>query len=274
MAEGAQPDGTVGKALEVLDLVAGFARPVRFSEVLAISPYPKATLYRLLQTLVSQGMLTHDPGAQAYALGLRLVRLAHVAWQHSSLAPIARPHMDALSAQVGETVHLAQLDNAQVLYVDKRNARDPVAMYAQAGKVGPAYCTGVGKVMLAFAAPDRLPGLIARQSFHRFTDTTLTNPRALEAELRQIRAQGFAFDNEEHEAGIICVALPILGQAGGLLGAMSITSTTRRMSLGGLAALLPVLQPVAATIGQEAESWRFPQSAGRARRTAPAAKEG
>ena len=101
-------DGTVGKALDVLDQVASFGRPVRFGELLAASPYPKATLYRFVQTLTSQGMLSYDPDRQVYALGVRLVRLAHAAWQQASLAPIARPHLDALSAKVGETVHLAQ----------------------------------------------------------------------------------------------------------------------------------------------------------------------
>lgn len=259
MKEVAQSDGTVGKALKVLDLVAGFGRPVRFSDVLAISPYPKATLYRLLQTLVSQGMLSHDQNTQVYALGLRLVRLAHAAWQQSSLAPLARPHLDALSAQVGETVHLAQLDNAQVLYVDKRNARDPIAMYSQAGKIGPAYCTGVGKAMLAHVPDDRLPALIAQQSFHRFTDNTLTTPAELEAELRRVRARGYALDDEEHEPGVICVAVPILDHWGAVLGVMSVTSSTRRSTLMALEERVPLLQHAAATIAQAAESWRFPQ---------------
>ena len=181
-------DGTVGKALDVLDQVASFGRPVRFGELLAASPYPKATLYRFVQTLTSQGMLSYDPDRQVYALGVRLVRLAHAAWQQASLAPIARPHLDALSAKVGETVHLAQLDHAQVLYVDKRNAKDPVEMYSQAGKVGPAYCTGVGKAMLAFLDSSEQDRVIAQQSFHRFTKHTLTSADALRSELSDIRA--------------------------------------------------------------------------------------
>ncbi len=166
-------DGTVGKALDVLDQVASFGRPVRFSELLDHSPYPKATLYRFLQTLTSQGMLAFDPDRQLYALGIRLVRLAHAAWTHSSLAPVARPHLDALSREVGETVHLAQLDHAQVLYVDKRNAARPIAMFSEAGKVGPAYCTGVGKAMLAFLDEVELQRLLPQQSYHRFTPFTL-----------------------------------------------------------------------------------------------------
>lgn len=258
MAAGSS-DGTVAKALEALDLVAAFGRPVRFSDLLEHSPYPKATLYRLLQTLVSQGMLAYEADRGFYTMGIRLVRLAHVAWAQSSLAPIARPHLDRLSGEVGETVHLAQLDHAQVLYVDKRNAREPVHMYSQAGKVGPAYCTGVGKVMLAHLPDAQLPALLGQQSWHRFTDNTLTTPEALQAELATIRARGFAFDAEEHEPGIICVALPILSSRGGVLGALSVTSTTSRTSLDALEGLVPVIAGIARTIAQEAETWRFPE---------------
>ncbi len=253
-------DGTVAKALVVLDLVAAHARPVRFSDLLDQSPYPKATLYRLLQTLVAQGMLSFDAAAGSYTLGMRLVRLAHVAWQQSSLAPIARPHLDRLSAEVGETVHLAQLDNAQVLYVDKRNARNPVRMYSQAGKVGPAYCTGVGKAMLAFLPDAQLPGILAQQSWHPFTEQTVTSPQALRAELARIRTRGYAFDDEEHEPGIICIAAPILSSRGSVLGALSVTSTTARTDLTTLAGLAPMLADIATTIAAETENWRFPEA--------------
>ncbi len=252
-------DGTVGKALEVLDMVADFERPVRFSELLAAERFPKATLFRLLQTLTSQGMLSYDPDRQSYAPGMRLVRLAHSAWRQSSLAPIARPHVDRLAAQVGETVHLAQLDNGQVLYVDKRNARQPVEMFSQAGKIGPAHCTGVGKAMLAFLEPGPLEDALARQSFHRFTDHTLTSAKALKADLARIRARGYAFDDEEHEPGIICLAAPILTRAGRVLGALSVTSTTERMNIPALEALAPGILQTAAAIAADAESWRFPE---------------
>ncbi len=253
-------DGTVGKALGVLDEVARFGRPVRFGELLDQSPHPKATLYRFLQTLTNQGMLAYDAERQTYALGIRLVRLAHAAWQTSSLAPIARPHIDGLSAVLGETVHLAQLDNAQVLYVDKRNAREPLPMYSQAGKVGPAYCTGVGKAMIAFLPEEELGPILAQQSYHRFTDGTLTSEAALRTELARIRSRGYAFDREEHEPGIICVALPIRTRSGRVLGALSVTSSTERTSLDALEAHVGVMTETANAIAEEAQSWRFPDA--------------
>ena len=251
-------DGTVGKALEVLDQIASFGRPVRFSELLDASPFPKATLYRFVQTLTNQGMVSYDSDRNSYALGMRLVRLAHAAWETSSLAPIARSHIDALSADVGETVHLAQLDHAQVLYVDKRNAAKPVEMYSQAGKVGPAYCTGVGKAMLAYLDEDQLESILRQQSFHTFTATTLGSIDSLRAELIDIKEHGYGFDREEHEPGIICVALPILSARGRVLGGLSVTSTTSRTNLAALEKLVPRIRKATTQIAEAAQDWRFP----------------
>ena len=259
-AEG-HADGTVGKALDVLDMVARHSRPVRFSDLLAQADYPKATLYRLLQTLTNQGMLTLDPDLGTYALGVRLVRLAHAAWAQSSLAPIARPYLDDLAAKTGETIHLAQMDQGQVLYVDKRNAARPVEMFAQAGKVCPAYCTGVGKAMLAYLDDDALQAALSRQSFHRFTAHTLHTRDLLIDELQAIRLRGYGFDREEHEPGIICCAVPILSRAGRVMGAISVTSTTARTTLAALEGLAPQIKDIAARIAAEAESWRFPEQA-------------
>ncbi len=251
-------DGTVGKALDILDQVASFGRPVRFSDVLADSPFPKPTVYRLLQTLVSQNMLSFDPDRQTYAPGARLVRLAHAAWAQSSLVQVASPHLVRLSAATHETVHLAQLDHGQVLYLDKRNAAHPVEMFSQAGKVGPAYCTGVGKAMLAHLEHDAAEAVISQQSFHRFQPGTLTTAAALRRELAAIRTRGHAFDREEHEAGIICIAVPVLTPTGRVLGAVSVTSTTARTSLDGLDQLAPQLRDAANAIARDAARWSFP----------------
>lgn len=261
MRQDANSDGTVGKALDVLDMVAAAGRPVRFSDLLPQSAFPKATLYRFLQTLTNQGMLGHDEDSGTYSLGVRLVRLAHTAWAQSSLAPLARPYLDELATESGETIHLAQMDQGQVLYVDKRNAATPVEMFSSAGKVGPAYCTGVGKAMLAFMPDAAVETALTRQSFHRFTPQTLDNPAKLKAELSAIRIRGHAFDREEHEPGIICCAVPILSRSGKVLGALSMTSTTGRTTLSALETQAGRIKDTAARIAAAAESWRFPEQA-------------
>lgn len=250
--------GTVGKALAVLDQVASFSRPVRFSELLDQSDYPKATLYRFLQTLTNQNMLVFDEEAGTYSLGMRLMRLAHAAWENASLAPIARPYVETLADNVAETIHLAQLDNGQVLFVDKLQTVDQFETLARVGKVAPAYCTGVGKAMLAFLPPQRLDRVLQQQAFYKYTENTLLNAEDLIKELDDIRKNGFAYDKEEHEYGINSIAAPILTNNGRLIGALSIASSTTRQTTTDLATFQKDLVDTAAKIGEEASSWQFP----------------
>lgn len=251
-------DGTVGKALSVLEQVAGMGHPVRMRELLETSVFPKPTLYRFLQTLTNQGMLSYDPERRTYAPGIRLVRLAHSAWAQASLAPIARPHIDELAANLREAVHLAQIDNGQVVFVDKRQASTQFATLAQAGKVAPAYCTGVGKAILAYLPEDQLDHALRQQAFFQYTSATHATAETLLRELDDIRATGIAFDREEHETGIISIAAPILTPSKRVVGALSIATATNRRTLEELNAFRPILVECAAKIGAEAQSWQSP----------------
>lgn len=251
-------DGTVGKALEILESVADKGRPVRFGELLADSPHPKATLYRLLQTLTNQEMLQYDSEQQTYTLGLRLVRMAHSAWKQSSLAKVAAPVLQELAAYANETIHLAQMENGQVLFVDKRRASALFETLAQTGRIAPAHSTGVGKAILAFMTPERLERALRQQAFVKFTPNTHPDVDSLMAEFAQIRAEGVAYDREEHEQGIISIAAPILLDNGKVVGAVSIATSTSRHSPESLQAFRQALLDATARIGKEASPWQFP----------------
>ena len=250
--------GTVGKALDVLDCVAAFGRPVKFAEILAVSPHPKATLYRLIQTLTTQGMLAHDSQTGFYSLGLRLVKLAHSAWKQATLVGVARPFVDVLAARVGETIHLAQMESGQVLFVDKQKMSDRFETLAKTGLVAPGYCTGVGKAILAFMTPERQDRALQQQHFLDYTPATHTDPQSLKAELDRIRTEGIAFDREEHETGIISIAAPIITKGGRVIGAISIATSTTRHSIDSLRGFQPALLETARKIGDEATAWQFP----------------
>ncbi|MCP3972482.1 MAG: IclR family transcriptional regulator [Rhodobacteraceae bacterium] len=251
-------DGTVGKALEILDIAVGYGRAVRFSELLELSPYPKATLHRLLQTLTNQGMLNYDEDRHVYSPGLRLVRLTQLAWNQTSLAPLARPFLDALAADVKETIHLAQMEHSRVIFIDKRKSSGQFETLAQPGRLAPLHCTGVGKVMLAFMHPARRDQALSRLTFEKFTPATHTSPATLLPEIEEIRAEGIGFDRQEHEQGIMSMAAPILGAGGKVIGALSIVTSAYRMNMEDLEALRPALQRTATQIGTEAALWPFP----------------
>ncbi|NVK00221.1 MAG: IclR family transcriptional regulator [Oceanospirillaceae bacterium] len=248
-------DGTVGKAMLILELVADCETPPRFSDIQERSPFPKASTYRLVSTLVSQNLLALDERTATYSMGGKLMRLASRAWRSASLAPIAAPYIDLLSKKTGQTIHLAKLDNGQVLYLDKRNANKPVPMFSDAGKIAPAYCTGVGKAMLAFTNNESAQRTVEQQSFYRFTQHTITSAKELEAELMTIRQQGYAFDREEHEIGIICIAVPILSARNEALAGLSITLSTRQFELPDLKGFKPDLEETAKEISKVAGDW-------------------
>ncbi|MFW8596084.1 IclR family transcriptional regulator [Cribrihabitans neustonicus] len=258
MNKQAGADGTVGKAMDILDIVVAFGRAVRFSEVLEASPYPKATLHRILQTLTSQGMLAYDTDRQVYVPGMRLVRIARHAWDQSSLAPMARPFLRTLAEDVGETVHLAQMENSRVVFIEKVTPEQGFQTMARPGRRSPAHCTGVGKVMLAFMDEARQREALERQLYQSFTPATHAGPDTLRSELEQIRAAGVAFDREEHEQGIISIAAPIHGSADRVIGAISVVTSAFRMSLEDLEKFQPALLRTAAQIGSEAAVWPYP----------------
>ncbi|MGH1463971.1 MAG: IclR family transcriptional regulator [Cognatishimia sp.] len=258
MTKPEKKDGTVGKALEILDLVAEVGRPVRFSELLATSRHPKATLYRFLQTLTNQGMLSYDEEKQTYAMGLRLVRLAHAAWQNFSLAPVSASVLDHLEQEIGETIHLAQMENGQVLFVDKRRSSVLFETLAQTGRIAPAHCTGVGKVILAYMSPERLERALRQQAFVQYTAATHSDRESLIKEFDEIRATGFAFDREEHEQGIISIAAPILLNNGRVVGSVSVATSTTRFSLKDLEEFKPALLNATQKIGEAATTWQYP----------------
>lgn len=245
-------DGPVTKSLMLLDAFAEAEHPLRFTDLKDRLPFPKATLHRMLKSLVDERMLTHNEMSSSYQLGPRLIRLAHAAWAHGSLPDAARPVLDRLHAKLGKTIHLAELDNGQVLYLDKRIGNRGLAMFSRPGKVGPAYCTGVGKAMMAYLPQDALEDALHRQTFARFTATTLTSREALLRELEAIRARGHAFDREEHEPGIICVAVPILSAEGALYGGLSATNPGTIKDIDALEDLAPTLKEAARTIAADA----------------------
>jgi IclR family KDG regulon transcriptional repressor len=253
-------DGTVAKALTVLDAVAEYGRPVRFTELLEDSPYPKATLYRFVQTLTAQGMLSFDPERQTYAPGLRLVRLAHAAWQASSLAPIARPYLDDLSREHGGNgaPRAARWRPGALCRQAQRSRTGGDVFAGRQGRAGLLHRRRQGDARLPAGEPilplscSGRPGMLHAQDDHRRGHA--------HAELAAIRARGHAFDDEEHEPGIICVAVPIRTRAGRVLGAVSVTSTTAHRSCGLDGHLSAIGRAVSAIAG-EAQDWRFPDQA-------------
>jgi IclR family KDG regulon transcriptional repressor len=182
----------------------------------------KATVYRFLLTLRELGYVRRD-GEDRWFLTLRLFSVGSRALDHIELPVVARPIAEALSAGLGETVHIGVLDGDEVLYVLKVESRYTIRMYSRVGKRIPLYCSAMGKVLLANLAEAERKALVGSIRLVKYTANTLKSRKALEAELTQVRTAGHAVDAQEHEQGITCIAAPIRDNGGSVIAALSVS---------------------------------------------------
>jgi len=244
--------GTLGKAIAVLDLVATADAPLRFTEILALSGQPRGTLHRQLSHLVEEGLLSLGRDLR-YEPGMRLLKLASNAWAKNQFRTVAEPHLKRLHDRTGETVHLGILHGREIIYLDKVESRQAVRMNSQIGNASPVYCTGVGKAALSVLPNDRLSDLVSQLSFHAYTPTTHRSADALMDELGAVRRLGYAFDREEHESGIRCVAAAIDANRHGIIAGISVTGPAYRVTMEQLEIWAVAVKEAARGIEQDVD---------------------
>ncbi len=221
--------GTLGKALEVLDIIALSDVPLRFTDILKTVDQPRGTLHRQLSNLIEEGLVLANPDG-TYDPGLRLLKLAARAWSKNSFRSIAEPHVRKLHEATGETVHLGVLNGLEVIYVDKIESNQTVRMHSQLGNASPLYCTGIGKAMLALLPEEDVVQRAQQFAYMKYTETTLHTPELLLADIQKVRNAGVAHDREEHEVGIRCVSAGIDGGENSTVAGVSVTAPAYRIS--------------------------------------------
>jgi DNA-binding IclR family transcriptional regulator len=184
---------------------------------------PKSTVHRLAEQLCGVGWVERDTGG--YRIGMRLLELGGLALETNRLRDAAFPHLYALAAKTGLAVQLGILDRGEVVYLE-RILLGQFRLPTRLGGRKPAYCTALGKAMLAFD-PAATRAAMSSEMPKR-TENTITDPAALLSELEQVREHGIAFDREEAYDGLVCVAAPIRN-SGRAIGAVSVTGPVARM---------------------------------------------
>lgn len=242
--------GTLGKAVSLLELVVMAEEPLRFTEIVMQTGQPKGTLHRQLTHLVAEGLLEQNRD-QTYVAGTRLLKFAARAWSRNDLRKVAAPHLRTLHAATGESIHLGILRGHEIIYLDKVEGQQSVRMHSQIGRASPVYCTGIGKAALSMLAEPALMQLIGTLDFRAFTANTITDAKAFHDEIRSIREKGYGYDLEEHEAGIQCVAAPILAPGQSFLAALSVTGPAYRVSLEKLQQWSPLVCEAAKNISSD-----------------------
>lgn len=221
---------SVARALSIIDILAQAGGELALNEIASRVSLPKSTVHGLISTLRDFGYIQQSSFTGKYRLGIRLFEVGSIVAQGWEVRSVAAPYIEQLLEEMGETVHLVILDKFEVLYIDKREKPGALRIASQVGMRLPAHCTGVGKVLMAYLAPEQRQELISRKGLPRFTRKTLTDPTMLEVELAQVRTQGFAVDNEEIMDSLRCVAAPIRNQSGEVISAISVSGPISRLT--------------------------------------------
>jgi DNA-binding IclR family transcriptional regulator len=216
------------KALELLS-VFSFREPrLSLADLATRTGIPRATAFRLLSTLEQSGFLVKVHGA--YQLGIKCFVLGNIVAGGLDLRETAHPHLVALRDSTRETTQIAILDHWQVVYLERMLSPLPAGfMRSRAGAILPAYCTGLGKTLLAFRPEAEVADWAATQRFPALTPRTITSARRLLRDLRGIRERGYGLDEEEREKGVCCVAAPVRNHTGEVVAAISVAGPRPRM---------------------------------------------
>jgi DNA-binding IclR family transcriptional regulator len=183
-----------------------------------------------MMVLEQHRLVDKNPDTGRYRLGLKLFELGSKAIGSLDLRRHAKPYLDRLQRELGETVFLCLLDEGQVFYIEKIESQQSVRTACTVGSRAPAYCTAVGKAMLAELTDAEVNQIVRRSGLRAVTPNTITTNSALKAELKAIRRRGFAIDNEEKELGLRCVSAAVRGDSGKMLAALSVSGPAFRVT--------------------------------------------
>lgn len=221
----------------------------------------KSTVYRLATTLVSEGMLEQNPETERYRLGIALFGLGALVRQRMHVSTEGRPQLFELRAATNETVHLAILEGSEIMYVVNLESNQAIRMRADLGSRKPAFCTAAGLAMLAFQ-PETVVENVLRAGFRARTSRTLVDPTRWRAALAEVRALGYAIEDEQSEIGMRSIAAPIWDSSDRVIASVGLAGPVQRLSDDVMKRFVPLIVEAAATIstrlGHRPRSCVFP----------------
>ena len=220
---------SVLRATQILDTFSLEKTSFTHAELSKTLDINKAAVTRLLHTLEHAGFLEKDHSTGGYSLTVKLFRIGSVYLSKVDIHTAAMPHLTELAAQYKETAHLAVLNGYEAFFIDRVESGQSIRMKSLVGSKLPAYCTAIGKVLLAHQDNDFLNQFIKSVELKRYTSTTITDLKLLKKHLNKVKTQGYAIDDVEHEPELKSTAAPLKEHTGKVVAAISIAGPAYRM---------------------------------------------
>lgn len=233
---------SVDKALLLLEMVSEHPDGIAITELAQEVGMYKSTVHRLLGTMMRRGYIEQDPVTGRYKLGYTVLDLGMKLLSSIDMRREAMPALQELALATNEVVHLALLDRGSVVYIEKVESPNTVRMHSRVGTRVPVHATGLGKAILAFLPKREVQDIVRRYGLPRLTAHTVTDVNQFWASLDETRSTGFAFDIEEHQEGVCCVAAPIFAHDGCAVAAVSVSGPGLRMTRDRMMELVPLVK--------------------------------
>lgn len=237
----------VQRVCDILDLLQRNPDGVSLMEIAEATSVPKSSAFRYLSTLESRRYIERSHDSETYKVGMAFLPLRSM--QLGQLAERARPYLDALCMEFGETINLGLLDMNHITYIEIVESPKAVRLAAKPGDRGPIHATALGKAIAAHLPEDQVRAILKAEGMPSVTPSTITKLSAYLTELEGVRANGYALDNGEEDPDGRCVAVPILGSR--LPAALSLSSPASRFPLDQVADVAKALADSAAKLADE-----------------------
>jgi DNA-binding IclR family transcriptional regulator len=238
------------RGLQLLRLFSESPRGLSAKQVAALSRLPVSTVHRFLANLVTAGFLNRDKTG-IHHLGLECFSVGQAAAGQLDIRRLSLPYLRELNQQTRETIHLTVRLGLSAVYVEKLDSPERLRIHSRIGASVPLHCTAVGKVMLAYMPIGEQDRVRPELELKPVTLNSVRSIQELRTELFRVRKNGYAFDLEEHELHIRCVAAPIWDRTGCVQSSLSITAPAFRMPVTRLRQLAPLIQAVGRKISAE-----------------------
>jgi DNA-binding IclR family transcriptional regulator len=236
------------RAFDIFDTLAEHTSELALSELSRELHLHRSTVHRLLVVLEGDRYVEKDPVSGKYRLGSKLLELGTKVAAKLDLPAIARPFLEQLVRETGETAHLGVLRQGEVLSITNVESSRTLHTPRTVGRRTPAHCSSLGKCLLAFLPDAELNEFIEARGLRTYTVSTITSPEVLKAELQRVRERGCAVDDEEYEEGLKCLGAPVRDHAGGVIAAVSIAGPASRLRADRMPALADSVVKAAAGV--------------------------
>ncbi|WP_305824100.1 IclR family transcriptional regulator domain-containing protein [Massilia brevitalea] len=231
---------SLARGLAVVQAFSDSRKPQTIAQVSQKTGIPRAAVRRCLYTLQQLGYV--DAEHNNFSLRPKVLTLGYSYLSSTPLTVSSQPYLNNISRELGESSSLAVLDDGEVLYVARAATTRVMSVALNTGSRLPAYCTSLGRVMLAHLPPDQLNAYFARTKLKAMTDKTVTTQKRLREILAGVRQSGYAINDEELELGLRSISVPVRGASGQVVAALNVGAQAARVSVERMQAeFLPVL---------------------------------